>query len=169
MQLLGRAEQEVAAADNFCYAHQGIIHYYCQLISPSAVPATEDVVATMLCKVDVLLAVMLIAETYHLVWHDETDGSRWQPPPNLPLGGGVFIFAAASAGIDDASVRFVRCLRRHDVGSRAEARVGEACILKLLEIMLVDVTALTLPDDLVVPGKSKPLQVLLQLQGIVAT
>ena len=47
MNLLRRAQEEVATSDNLCDTHQGIIDYDSQLISPCSVAAAQDVVATV--------------------------------------------------------------------------------------------------------------------------
>ena len=76
MYLLRGAQQEVATTNYFRHTHQGIIHHYSQLISPGSVLAAQDVVATMLCKVDLLLSVMTVEEAYLFIRHDEANGCR---------------------------------------------------------------------------------------------
>ena len=117
----------------------------------------------MLRQVHTLLAVVTILEYYVLIWDYKSGGMRHI------LCHFIELFAPASASINDATIRFVRRLSGHDVGTRTVTRIGEASFFQLLEIVLVDVPALALPHNLAVPRQSEPLQVVHQLQGKVPT
>ena len=74
--LLGRAQEEVASADNFRDAHQGIIDHDGQLISPRSILAPQDVVAAVLRQVHLLPAIVPIGESNDLIGDKEANGSR---------------------------------------------------------------------------------------------
>ena len=76
MNLLRRAQEEVATADNLRHAHQSIINNYCQLISPSPILAAQDIVSTVPGKVHLLRAIVPVGESDVLIGHKEANGSR---------------------------------------------------------------------------------------------
>ena len=111
MQLLWRTQQKVATTHYLRNAHQRIINHNCQLISPSPVFSPQNIVATMLCQVHLLLAIMTVLERDDLVRNLKSCGMR------RVLRHFIEFFAPASASINDAAIRFVRRLSGHDVGS----------------------------------------------------
>ena len=76
MNLLRRAQEEVATADNLRDTHQGIVHHDSQLIGPSPVAAAQDVVATGRREVHLLRAVVPVGESDDLIRDKEANGSR---------------------------------------------------------------------------------------------
>ena len=110
-------------------------------------------------KVDALRTIVSVAEGDVAVGHDKSDGRR-------PVFVGFIEHSApASTRIDNASVAFVRSLRSHNVSTGAETRISKPILLQFLKVLQINIVAFALPDDVVVPRQTKPLQVVLQLLG----
>lgn len=70
---------------------------------------------------------------------------------------------SASASIDDATIRFVRCLCGHDVGTRAVAGVGESLLFEAREVLLIDLATFALIVWPFIERKAEPGEVFDQL------
>ena len=161
--LLWRREQKVASTHNLVDAHQRIVHYDCKLISPRSVLAAHDEVAALCGEVDGVRAVMSVAERYQalaFVGYLHANGSRTGMNTRRQI--------AACAFIHYPTVALVRCLRGHDVGSCAIARIGQPALAQLLETALVYRATLTLPVWTLVPVESEPVKVVHYQFGILA-
>ena len=77
MYLLWRGQEQVAATDDFSDAHQCIVHDDCQLVSPCTIFSPYYIVAAMLGKVDVVLAIVPVGEGDGTVGYDEAGGGGW--------------------------------------------------------------------------------------------
>lgn len=74
MYLLGRGQEQVAATHYFSNAHQSIVHNNCQLVGPGTIFSPYYIVATMLCQVDVVLAIVPVGKGNNAVGDDEAGG-----------------------------------------------------------------------------------------------
>ena len=74
MYLLWRGQEQVAATDDFSNSHQCIVHYNRQLVCPGTVLSPYYIVAAMLGKVDVVLAIVPVGEGDDAVGDDEAGG-----------------------------------------------------------------------------------------------
>lgn len=71
MYLLWRGKEQVAATYDFRNAHKGIVHDYCQLVCPGTIFTTDNIVAAMFGKVDVVPAIVIVGEEDSTIGNDE--------------------------------------------------------------------------------------------------
>ena len=108
-------------------------------------------------------AVMSVAERYQalaLVGHLHAYGSR----TGMKSGRQI----AARALVHYPTVALMRRLRSQDVRPCAVARIGQATLAQLLEIVLIYFATLTLPIRSFVPVESEPVKVVHYQFGILA-
>ena len=174
IELLCSGKQEVAPPHDLGHSHQRVVDHHGKLIGPSSVCTSDYKIAAVVREVAALASENTVCEGDGLV-RDIEPGGIW------PVGerGGISVgetVGTAGALIDDASVRLMRSLRRHDVGACAGTGVGQPRAVQPFKIVGIDFSAPTLAVRAVkpavvqpsfVPVEAEPEEVVLNPAGVV--
>ena len=164
--LLGSRQQQVVAAHHLGDPHQRVIYHDRELVRPRPVGPAHDEIAAVSGEVEPLRASNKIVEA---------DVSIRHPQPHSPGSGKIDISArhngrTARARVDHASVRLVRRLRSHHVGSRAPAFIYVTLACEPFEILGVNLPSPTLRvrsvgphvvEAPLIPVQAQPVQIIL--------
>ena len=153
--------QKIAPAHHLIHAHEPIVDHDGQLVGEHAVAALHEEVAAFVGEHFFLRAVGEVAELYRacgvvLAGHAQT--RRRGAAPGA-LGDLIRGKVAASSGVQIGAVRGVGGRGGVELGSRAEAWVGESGLAQPADRLLIYIRALALPVGAFVPREAEPFEV----------